>query len=131
MKPSAKKKYSCVILDDNPLSVSLLENIISDIAKLKLTSSFTDPIKAMAAFQEYEMIDFLFIDIGMEVSGLDIARMLKRKVNYIIFVTGHEKFAVKAFETGDAYLIKPIDFDVVLKTINKLISKKMHGGDLS
>jgi len=124
MKPPVKKRYSCVILDDNPLSVSILEKIVSDIDKLKLTGSFTDPVMATAAFHEFEMVDFLFIDIGMEVSGLDIARMLKNKVNHIVFVTAHEKFALKAFETGDAYLIKPVDFETVLKTVNQLIAKR-------
>lgn len=123
MKPSIRKSYSCVILDDNPLSVSILEEIVSDIDKLELKGSFTDPVMATAAFHEFEMVDFLFIDIGMEVSGLDIARMLKNKVRYIIFVTAHEQFAVKAFETGSAYLVKPVDFETVLKTVNQLISK--------
>jgi len=123
MKASTKKSYSCVILDDNPLSVSILEEIVSDIDVLELTGSFTDPIMATAAFHEFDAIDFLFLDIGMEVSGLDIARMLKNKVVHIIFVTAHEQFALKAFETGDAYLVKPVDFETVFKTVNKLISK--------
>jgi len=123
MKPSAKKSYSCVILDDNPLSVSILEEIVSDIDILELKGSFTDPVMATAAFHEFDMVDFLFLDIGMEVSGLDIARMLKNKVEHIVFVTAHEQFAVKAFETGSAYLVKPVDFETVLKTVNQLISK--------
>ena len=123
MKPSIKQRYNCVILDDNPLSVSILEEIVSDIDKLELKGSFTDPIMATAAFHEFDAIDFLFIDIGMEVSGLDIARMLKNKVRHIVFVTAHEKFALKAFETGSAYLVKPVDFETVLKTVNQLISK--------
>jgi len=126
MKPSEKPGYSCVILDDDPLSVYLLESYITNIEKLNLRGSFTDPVDAMAAFHEFEQIDFLFLDIGMEISGLDLARMLKKKVKYIIFVTGHEEFAVKAFENGDAYLVKPIDFDLVLKTINSLISKNLQ-----
>ncbi|WP_316829636.1 LytR/AlgR family response regulator transcription factor [Pedobacter aquatilis] len=126
MKPSEKSGYNCVILDDDPLSVFLLENYISNISKLTLTGSFTDPVAAMAAFQNYKIIDFLFIDIGMEISGLDLARMLKKKVKYIIFITGHEEFAVKAFENGDAYLIKPVDFDLVLKAINSLIAKNLQ-----
>ena len=123
MIPSVNKKFSCVILDDNPLSVSILEEIVSDIDKLELTGSFTDPVMATAAFREFDAIDFLFIDIGMEVSGLDIARMLKNKVRHIVFVTAHEQFALKAFETGSAYLVKPVDFETVLKTVNQLISK--------
>ncbi|RZK70849.1 MAG: response regulator [Pedobacter sp.] len=125
MKPSEKTAYSCVILDDDPLSVFLLESYLTNVDKLALKGTFTDPVAAMAAFQNFELIDFLFLDIGMEVSGLDLARMLKKKARYIIFVTGHEEYAVKAFENGDAYLIKPVDFDTVLKTINNLISKNL------
>ena len=125
MKPSEKTAYSCVILDDDPLSVFLLESYLTNVDKLALKGTFTDPVAAMAAFQNFELIDFLFLDIGMEVSGLDLARMLKKKARYIIFVTGHKEYAVKAFENGDAYLIKPVDFDTVLKTINNLISKNL------
>lgn len=131
MKSPEKNKHSCVILDDDPMSVYQLESFLSKIDNLTLIGSFTDPVKAMSAFHDYKMIDFLFIDIGMEVSGLDLARMLKKKVKYIIFVTGYEEFAIKAFEMGDAYLVKPVNLGIIIKTIDNLLCKNLHRNKLS
>ncbi|MDN3586243.1 response regulator [Pedobacter aquatilis] len=116
-------KYTCVILDDDIQSVEILKHYIDETGKLSLYSSFTEPVEAAAAFVDYEMVDFLFLDIGMEVSGLDMARMLRNKVRFIVFVTAYTSFALEAFEHGDAYLVKPVAYDVFLRAINHVISK--------
>jgi len=105
------------------MSVEIIKNYLLDISEMKVIGSFTDPVQAAAAFHEYEKVDFLFLDIGMEVSGLDVARMLKNKVRFIVFVTGHVDFALEAFEFGDAYLVKPVNYDVLTRAIKHLLSR--------
>ncbi|WP_316831804.1 LytR/AlgR family response regulator transcription factor [Pedobacter aquatilis] len=126
MRKITTPKYSCIILDDDRSAVEILKHYLRQIDKLTLTSTFTDPIAAAAAFNTYQMIDFLFLDISMEVSGLDLARMLRKKVRYIIFVTAYKDFALEAFENGDAYLVKPVDFATLLRSINYLIAKSKN-----
>ncbi|WP_316738483.1 LytR/AlgR family response regulator transcription factor [Pedobacter aquatilis] len=123
MKKATAAKYSCVILDDDAMSVEILKQYISRIETMELTASFTEPVEAAAAFLDYEMVDFLFLDIQMEVSGLDIARMFRDKARFIVFVTGYKEFALEAFENGDAYLVKPVDFKTLLRAIKHVTAR--------
>jgi len=66
-------------------------------------------------------IDFLFLDIGMEVSGLDIAKLLRDHVKYLVFITFHEKYALDAFNVYcDRFIVKPITFEKINSTILEL-----------
>jgi two-component SAPR family response regulator len=118
-----KIPYSCVIIDDDLIAINILKNYISRIDKLALNQCFSDAIEAMAAFRNYEKIDFLFLDIGMDISGLDIARMLRERVRYIIFTTAHSHYAIDAFPDGDGFLLKPIEFKKFDYTINQIIHR--------
>lgn len=118
-----KLPHSCVIIDDDLIAINILKNYISKIDKLELNHYFSDAIEAMAAFRNYEKIDFLFLDIGMDVSGLDIARMLRDRVSYIVFTTAHIQYAIDAFSNGDGFLVKPIDFKKFERTIDEILYK--------
>ena len=37
-------KIKCIIVDDEPLAVGMLENFVSRTPSLELVSSFTDPV---------------------------------------------------------------------------------------
>ncbi|WP_421944275.1 LytR/AlgR family response regulator transcription factor [Pedobacter sp.] len=115
--------YSYVILDDDLASVELLTQQLMQLPQMRLISQFTNPIDATHAFNSYETVDFLFLDIGMEVSGIDVARMLKNKAKFIVFVTGYSEFALEAFEYGDAYLVKPVDLKTLKRAILYLLDK--------
>ncbi|RQO78042.1 hypothetical protein DBR40_08805 [Pedobacter sp. KBW01] len=123
MNPSAPQPHSCVIVDDNPLSIKILEQYVSKNPKLKLKGSFTDPIAAMAAFWQYGKIDFLLLDIQMEISGIDVARMLRNRVKFIVFVTAHSRHAIHAVSDGDSFLLKPICYPTFSATIEQLIGR--------
>lgn len=123
MNSSTSQPYSCVIIDDNPLSVQILEQYVSRTDSLKLIASFTDPIDAMAAFWNYGKIDFLLLDIQMDVSGIDVARMLRNNVKFVIFVTAHSSHAIHAVNDGDSFLLKPIGYPKFLDTIDNLIAR--------
>lgn len=115
------QSYSCVIIDDSQMSVKILEHFVSKLDKLQLKGSFTDTIDAMAAFWTYGKIDFLFLDIQMEISGIDVARMLRNSVKFVVFVSAHGNKAIDAFDKGDCFLIKPLDFREFEDTVNQLI----------
>ncbi|PWS33853.1 LytR/AlgR family response regulator transcription factor [Pedobacter paludis] len=123
MNSSTRAPYSCVILDDDKAMVHILEHYVSLTDKLELKGSFTDPLDATAAFWNFEKIDFLFVDIEMDISGIDVARMLRDKIAYVIFVTGHITYALDAFAEGDRFLVKPVSFEKFLETINSIISR--------
>jgi DNA-binding LytR/AlgR family response regulator len=59
----------------------------------------------------------------MEVSGIDVARMLRNKVSFVIFVTAHSNHAISAVSDGDSFLLKPIGYATFLDTIEHLINR--------
>ncbi|OJV18667.1 MAG: DNA-binding response regulator [Dyadobacter sp. 50-39] len=109
----------CVIIDDEPLALGVLEKYIAAFPVLELAGQFDDAIEG-ARFLEENPVDLLFIDIhmpdmtGLElVAGLDVPPM-------IIFTTAHKKFAYEGFELEAVdYLLKPIAIDRFGKAVQK------------
>lgn len=127
------EKYSCIIIDDEPLGVELIEDFISQISFLEIKKTFNKPLDAMI-FLQSNNIDIVFSDIEMpQLNGLDLFRSLPNKP-YFIFITAHRDFAVDSFETGAVdYLIKPVRFERLLKAVNRVkenldIQKKISEG---
>ena len=115
-----------LLRDDNILSKSFQLRIeyLQAVPKLSLLESFLDPTAAVRAIKNNQGVDFLFLDINMEISGLDIARILRDDVRFIVFVTGHPEHALNAFSVNaDRYLVKPVSFQKFVKTVNELESQ--------
>ena len=53
---------SCIIVDDEPLAVKLLESFVSRTPDLTLLASFTDSVEAINAVKEQKP-NLLFLDI--------------------------------------------------------------------
>lgn len=115
--------YSCVILDDEAIFIKIIERYISNIENLELKGSFTSPVDAMAAFKSCPQVDFLFLDIEMDVSGFDIARMLRNNVKFIVFISSHSVYTISDLKNGDELLVKPVDFRTFHDVVKNLISK--------
>jgi two-component system LytT family response regulator len=124
MNLSIPQPYSCVIIDDSRMSVQLLEHFVSKIDKLEIKGSFTDTVDAMAAFWTYGKIDFLFLDIQMDISGIDVARMLKNSVRFVVILGAHSNEVLDVFANNCKFLHKPLDFTKFLNAINQLISNE-------
>lgn len=119
-----RAQYKCIIVDDDLHFIEVLEEYISNVAKLELIGSFTDPLEAVKFIRKNDDIDFLFLDIKMEISGLEIAKIVRSQVGFLIFVTSHSTFALEAFGVGsDQYLVKPFDFHAFLRTINSVLKR--------
>ena len=109
----------CVIVDDEPLALSVLERYINQTPFLQLVEKFTNPVKAFKYLNDNE-IDLLFVDIQMpDLSGFELVNNLKRKPVFI-FTTAYSEFALEGFK-ADAldYLLKPIDIPEFTKAVNK------------
>ena len=125
MKQS-EKKYKCAIIDDDLSSIGILSDYIAMVPKLALVKAFLNPLTAVSELARNQDLDFLFLDINMPVSGLDVAIRLRDKVQYIILVTGHSDHALSAFRVqADKFLVKPVSFPKFLSTINQLLCKKI------
>lgn len=117
--------YNCVVVDDDQFFIDLISGYINQVAKLKILKSFTNPATAIDEISESDQIDFLFLDIRMDkISGIDVAKILRDKVRFIVFTTAYSEFALKAYQVGgDQYIMKPIYFEGFLDKINSVLKR--------
>lgn len=113
---------NCIIVDDDPLSVSFIKHFISSTEGLDFIDSFSDPILATNYIRKNSAsIDLIFLDVEMpEMSGIE---MLESFVDLppVILITSNEKYAVKAFEHKVVhFLVKPIEYGKFLKAVERV-----------
>jgi DNA-binding LytR/AlgR family response regulator len=116
---------SCVIVDDDELSRSMLTHLVKKMEGLNLVQTCENALDAYNLLQNDDDIDLLFLDIEMpEMTGLELVKLLeKRKIN-VILTTSQEHYALEAFEYDVIdYLIKPINQARLLKAITKVREK--------
>ncbi|WP_412467274.1 LytR/AlgR family response regulator transcription factor [Pedobacter sp. KLB.chiD] len=119
------KKHSCVIVDDDPLLIELLEAYINDTPELTLAGSFNNASQAIQMLSKEQNIDFLFLDIKMNgISGIEAAVKLRDIVKYLIFITAYSQYAMDAHQVNaDQFLLKPVDYSKFISCLNDLLAK--------
>lgn len=117
------KTVRCLVVDDEELARTLLENYIGRLPNLELVASCANPLEAVAVLQQ-EKIDLLFLDIQMpELTGTAFLRSLTKKP-VVIFTTAYVEYALEgyALDVTD-YLLKPFSFERFVQAVNKAISQ--------
>lgn len=111
---------NCVIVDDEPLALSLLGDYVIRTAGLTLSASFSKPLEALKYLSSNET-DLLFLDVQMpDLTGIQLLKIL-RPQSAIILTTAYPEFALEGFENDVwDYLLKPISFDRFLVSVNKI-----------
>ena len=112
----------CIIIDDDPIFLTLLEKLVDLHPSLELVDSFSNASEAAATLTKNN-IDLLLLDIEMpDISGMDLIKSLTH-IPQIIFITAHREYAVEAFEFDVTdYIVKPIAQKRFLKAIEKAIN---------
>ncbi len=110
---------SCIVVDDEPLAVRLMESYVAKTPFLSLKGSFTSGT-AVWSFLQDNPADLLFCDIQMpNLSGMELSKMLPEKTR-IIFTTAFSEYAVEGFRVRALdYLLKPISYDDFLSAALK------------
>jgi len=118
----------CLVVDDEPLAIKLIERHIEQMPGLELAASFQNPLKAFEYLKKTS-IDLVFLDIQMPVlTGLDFVKSLQHPPG-IIFTTAFRNYAVESYELDVVdYLVKPITFTRFLKAINKFLDQNNKAG---
>ena len=108
---------SCIVVDDEPLAVRLMESYVAKTPFLSLKGSFTSGTAAYSFLQD-NPVDLLFCDIQMpNLSGMELSRMLPEKTR-IIFTTAFSEYAVEGFRVRALdYLLKPISYEDFLSAV--------------
>lgn len=109
----------CLIVDDEPLALDLLDGYISKTPSLTLAGRCSSAFQAMEILEHSE-VDLLFLDIQMPgLSGLEFSRSLQKGPK-VIFTTAFEQYALDGFRVDALdYLLKPISYPEFLNSINK------------
>ena len=110
---------SCIIVDDEPLAVKLLESFVTKTPDLTLLASFTDSVEAINAVKEQKP-DLLFLDIQMpDLNGMELAHMIPSETR-VIFTTAFKEYAFESYEVRALdFLLKPIRYNKFLAAIDK------------
>lgn len=109
----------CLIVDDEPLALHILEDYISKIPFLQMVKATTNPIEALTIVQE-KGADLVFLDVQMpELSGIQFLRIANGKAK-VILTTAYPQYALEGYELDVIdYLLKPIAFDRFFKAVQK------------
>lgn len=112
-------KTRCLLVDDEPLALEILETYLSQLSDFEISAKCTNAIKASDVLREKE-IDLIFLDIKMpQFDGIAFLKTIQNPPK-VIFTTAYREHALEGFDLNVVdYLLKPISFDRFMKAINK------------
>ncbi len=115
-------ELNCVIVDDEPLALNLLEDYVKRTPFLKLTARCNSSVEALKAINEND-IDVAFMDIQMPgLNGLELSKMVEDCA--VIFTTAFEQYAIEGFKVNAIdYLLKPFSYPEFLAAANKALKQ--------
>lgn len=111
---------NCIIVDDEPLAIKVLQKYFEADHELHLLANFTNALQALD-FLKKNAVDLLFLDINMPtLDGLAFLSLLEHPP-LVIFTTAYAEYAVKSYEFAAVdYLLKPFGLPRFLKAIQKV-----------
>lgn len=112
-------ELTCIIVDDEPLAVKLMESFVAKTPDLRLLGSFTDSVEAINAVKE-QTPNILFLDIQMpDLNGMELAHMIPDKTR-VIFTTAFKEYAFESYEVKALdFLLKPIRYNKFIAAVDK------------
>lgn len=110
---------TCIIVDDEPLAVKLLESFVAKTSQLQLEHSFTDSVEALAWLKEHP-VNLAFMDIQMpDLNGMELSHMLPEGTK-VIFTTAFKEYAFDSYEVSAIdFLLKPIHYNKFIAAVEK------------
>ena len=113
------RPITCIIVDDEPLAVRLLESYVEKTPDLELMASFTDSINAINAIKTQKP-DLIFLDIQMpNIDGMELAHSLPEETR-VIFTTAFKEYAFESYEVNALdFLLKPVRYNKFLAAVEK------------
>jgi DNA-binding LytR/AlgR family response regulator len=112
-------KYTCIIIEDEPLALDKTRDFVNKVPFLHLSATFDNALTGLA-YLNNNKVDLLFLDINMdELSGIELLE--SSKINcQVIITTAYQEYALKGYELQITdYLLKPFTFNRFLQAVNK------------
>ncbi|MFH1120256.1 MAG: LytTR family DNA-binding domain-containing protein [Bacteroidota bacterium] len=113
------QKISCILVDDEPLALDLLERYVMKTPFLDYRHRCSSAIEAMEVISKHQ-IDLVFLDIQMpDLSGIELSRIIDKKTR-VIFTTAFNEYALDGFKVNALdYLLKPFNFEEYSRAVNR------------
>jgi DNA-binding LytR/AlgR family response regulator len=117
-------KYTCIIVDDEPFSISILEKYAKKVSFITVLATFTSSNDALL-YLKSNKVDIIFLDIMMpDTNGFQLIDNLDF-VPQIILTSSSTEFAYTAYQYHvDDYLKKPITYTNFIESLNNLKNVK-------
>jgi len=112
--------YRALLVDDERLARRQLRGLLASFPEVEVVGEAAAVPEALAAVQELQP-EVVFLDIQMPgFSGFDFLASARGRFS-TIFVTAHDRFALRAFEVnGLDYLLKPVEPAQLARAVNRL-----------
>jgi len=112
-------KISCIIVDDEPLALDMLEKYVLNTPFLHLLGRYTSAIDALEMLSESQ-VELVFLDIQMpDLNGIEFSRMID-KSSRVVFTTAFDHYAIEGFKVNALdYLLKPFNYPEFLAAAHK------------
>jgi DNA-binding LytR/AlgR family response regulator len=112
-----------IALDDEPLSLDLIEAFCLQTNEVELIKKFTNPKEALKYLRKFR-VDLIFLDINMpNLTGIEVLKEINQNTE-AIFITAHSEYAVESYNLNAIdYLLKPFEFDRFLVAVKKVKTK--------
>lgn len=115
---------SCLVIDDEPLAIQLLQDHVSKIPFLKLEGTFINPLEALISLNR-NPVDLIFLDIQMpQLNGVQFMELLNQR-SMVVITSAYQEYAIEGFEHNVIdYLLKPISFERFYRAVEKAHNNK-------
>lgn len=124
-------KVRTLIADDELLARERLRQLLADQPEIEIVGECSDGRQAAADIQQ-KSPDLIFLDIQMpELDGFAVLEAINLEpMPIIVFVTAHDKFALRAFEVHAVdYLLKPFDRERFQSALHRALEQVRHRDD--
>lgn len=124
-------KVRTLIADDELLARERLRQLLADEPEIDLVAECADGREAVTEIREKKP-ELIFLDIQMpELDGFAVLDAINLEpMPIIVFVTAHDKFALRAFEVHAVdYLLKPFDRERFQTALRRALEQVKHRED--
>ena len=123
-----EEKLKGILVDDEALARERLGDLLLETEMVDVHGSFANGDEALDYLKEHPGIDVAFLDIQMPgMSGLALADQIMDLSSgiQIVFVTGYDTYAVKAFELNAMdYVVKPFTMERLQNSLQRVRERK-------
>lgn len=123
-------RYKTILIDDEPLAISRLKRLLGKFDDVFDVIDHAENGKEGLEKIETQKPDLIFLDIEMPLmNGFEMLAALEY-MPVVVFCTAFDQYAIQAFEENSLdYLLKPVEKERLIKTVDKLKARVAKNED--